>query len=392
MGGLPERKNLRCARRRDWSGARQIQNLRYSRVQLCATGLAPGVSPTLAHKTCTAPFLNRGLDERMNLDTLRTMLQQSSFLLSSSASASARISHLKLEGSPGWSAGLQPALPGMSVQSRLQAGAPVAGEKCGLARFMSALSRTLLVVSILCAMPAKSGELEEAFTTPPPAYRPETWFHLIGGNVGRAGLTADLEAIQAAGLGGIQLFHGQFGGPWPGVEPQVTCLSPQWDGMIQHVANECARLDLRFAMENCPGWSMAGGPWIKPADAMRELIWSRTDVAGGAHVTMKLPRPQPSNEDWRDYRDVAVLAFPKPVGDSPSPLVPQIVRSNHPELPWAALFDPAKRTTVRLEPAQSPVWVEVEFTNVVTLRSLELPPVVQFTLRHDWDPDRDAAG
>ena len=38
---------------------------------------------------------------------------------------------------------------------------------------------------------------------------PETWFHIIGGNVSKAGLTADLEALKDAGFGGIQFFHGQ---------------------------------------------------------------------------------------------------------------------------------------------------------------------------------------
>lgn len=36
--------------------------------------------------------------------------------------------------------------------------------------------------------------------------RPETWFHVIGGNVSKAGLTADLEAIKEAGFGGITFF------------------------------------------------------------------------------------------------------------------------------------------------------------------------------------------
>ena len=41
--------------------------------------------------------------------------------------------------------------------------------------------------------------------------RPETWFHVIGGNASKAGLTADLEALKSAGFGGIQFFHGQYG-------------------------------------------------------------------------------------------------------------------------------------------------------------------------------------
>ena len=37
-------------------------------------------------------------------------------------------------------------------------------------------------------------------------HRPQTWFHLIGGNVSKDGITADLEAIARAGIGGIQFF------------------------------------------------------------------------------------------------------------------------------------------------------------------------------------------
>ena len=39
-----------------------------------------------------------------------------------------------------------------------------------------------------------------AFENPAKEHRPETWFHLIGGNVSKAGLVADLEAVKAAGM------------------------------------------------------------------------------------------------------------------------------------------------------------------------------------------------
>ena len=154
------------------------------------------------------------------------------------------------------------------------------------------------------------------FKSPPKVFYPETWFHYIGGNVSIKGITADLEAIADAGFSGIHLFHGQFGGPWPGVDPQIACLSPLWDGMVKHTAEECRRLGLRFTMQNCPGWAMAGGPWIKPSNAMRHLAWSRTDIEGNSdEIMQKLPLPQPSEEDWRDYEDLMVVAFPTPVDD-----------------------------------------------------------------------------
>ena len=85
--------------------------------------------------------------------------------------------------------------------------------------------------------------------------RPETWFHIIGGNTSKAGLTADLEALAGAGFGGIQFFHGQYGKvrAWDGVDEQIPCLSAKWDNLVRHAADECARLGMTFKMQNCIG-------------------------------------------------------------------------------------------------------------------------------------------
>ncbi len=169
-----------------------------------------------------------------------------------------------------------------------------------------------------------AGDLEWGrFETPPVENRPETWFHIIGGNVTREGITADLEAIADAGIRGIQFFHGQFGGPWPNVPKQIVCLSPEWDSLVAFTADECKRLGLSFKMQNCPGWSMSGGPWITPATAMRELVYSRADVevVNGQFSVQTHPARDPRNADL-DYKDVAVLAFPTPEGDLPGELKP----------------------------------------------------------------------
>ena len=221
-----------------------------------------------------------------------------------------------------------------------------------------------------------------SFREPPRVFRPETWFHFIGGNVAKPGITADLEAIAGAGIEGVQLFHGQFGGAWPGVEPQIKCLSESWDGAVRHAAEECRRLGLRFTMQNCPGWAMAGGPWITPDKAMRHLVWSRADFAGGSNVSMALPQPQPSREEWRDYREVAVVAFPTPEGDTGQALAPESVKSNRGDLPWEKCLRNEKDGKIVLEPGQEPVWVEATFPNVVTLRTVELPSVQGFN--HQW--------
>ena len=227
--------------------------------------------------------------------------------------------------------------------------------------------RFILPFAILAvSMPAWAID-SASFEHPAKVFHPETWFHLIGGNVAKEGLAADLDAIALAGISGIQLFHGQFGGPWPGVTNQIPCLSKDWDDLIRFAADGCAERGLSFKIQNCPGWSMSGGPWIAPSNAMRNLTYSRLDVKGGQAVRMAMPIPMlPTpevrlSEKERDYHDLFVLAFPTPEGDEPGYVEPVSVATNDTK--------GVIRRTYR-------------FADPVTIRSVELPSTR--TISHDW--------
>ena len=159
---------------------------------------------------------------------------------------------------------------------------------------------------------------EQAFLHPDRIFYPETWFHFLNGSIRREGITQDLEAIAASGIQGVQFFHGQVGNPadWPGTEEHIECLSPKWEELVRHTADEAHRLGLRFSLQTCPGWATSGGPWIKPEQAMRHLSYTQASVTGGSMVDIVLPTNQ--KEAWRDWRDIAVLAFPTPQGDTPA--------------------------------------------------------------------------
>ena len=194
--------------------------------------------------------------------------------------------------------------------------------------------------------------------------RPETWYHIIGGNATKAGLTADLEALKSAGMGGIQFFHGQFGKAeaWDGVPEQIPCLSAKWDGLVRHAALECARLGLTFKMQNCPGWSMSGGPWIAPSNAMRKLVFARREVATGP-VPGNMAIPAAYADPDSDWHDVCLLAFPTPEGDvSHAPLKVARVEEDGPS---------------RL----------ISFASPVTIRTLELPPPRGINRFWTYNPD-----
>lgn len=249
------------------------------------------------------------------------------------------------------------------------------------------LRTTLLICCCVHALCPAADALADGFRDPPWSARPETWFHIIGNNLNRDGLTRDLEAIRQAGIQGIQLFN--IGGQaYPGVE-QVPILSPAWKELIRHAADECRRLGLSFTLQNCPGWSLAGGPWVPVAEAQRELVCSVVRLPGGRPFSGPVPIDDRHLGKDHDHQDVAILAFPTPPDDAAAPHVPITIDSNNPQVPWASIFAPARRSGLPLRAPQQalkkekglvvgsvqgqPTWVRVRFAQPVTLRSLSLP-------------------
>ena len=67
-------------------------------------------------------------------------------------------------------------------------------------------------------------------------------------------------------------------------------------------------------MQNCPGWSQSGGPWIDLDHCMRDIECARCDLNGGE--ALRLPEvPEKLRDAGSDWRDICVLAFPTPLGD-----------------------------------------------------------------------------
>ena len=152
-----------------------------------------------------------------------------------------------------------------------------------------------LPVMLLCTASAlhaqTPAELERGFVNPPPSARPQTWWHWVDGNVTRAGITLDLEAMQRVGIGGVEIFNVGCGLP-PG---PVRFLSDDWRQLIQHAIREADRLGLEVCLHNCAGWSSStvsarstrratratcGEPWTRCWPTMR-----RTWSGSSPHVT-----------------------------------------------------------------------------------------------------------
>jgi hypothetical protein len=152
---------------------------------------------------------------------------------------------------------------------------------------------------------ATGEDLDKGFLSPPDSSRPWVYWFWLNGNITRAGITADLEAMKRAGIGGVLIMEVNQGSP----QGPVAFMSPDWRELFKHVVAEASRLGLEVNMNNDAGWNGSGGPWMKPEQSMQKIVWSETNIEGPKRLEGALPQPQ-ANHGF--YRDIAVLAFPTP--------------------------------------------------------------------------------
>jgi len=169
-------------------------------------------------------------------------------------------------------------------------------------------------------------KIEKSFHNPPDQAKPLVWWHWMNGNITRAGITSDLEAMKRIGIGGVQVFQVTNSIP----KGAVNFMSPAWLELMNFAIHEAARLNLSFTILNCAGWSNSGGPWVKPEQGMQMLAWTDQRISGPQHYSGLLPQAQFEERLYgtgpatgyrrgtaplkpvgsRFYRDIAVLAFP----------------------------------------------------------------------------------
>ena len=227
------------------------------------------------------------------------------------------------------------------------------------------------------------------FMNPDQIFYPETWFHFLNGSIGSPeAIAKDLKAIKDAGFSGIQFFHGQQGNPadWPGTDEHIECLSPKWESLVKSTAEEAQRLGLRFTMQTCPGWSQSGGPWIKPEQSMRNLSWTTTyfESDGNAEeITLQVK----DKADWQDYKDLAVIAFPAPLGDDGTFVKVTSVKADTKTDEWAACINGESGKEFMLDPSTTfhPHRIDFSIPDRKVVRSLIFNAVDRFN--HDFGVD-----
>ncbi len=263
-------------------------------------------------------------------------------------------------------------------------------------QIMNRICKVLITAAIIVGLSAQTDlvlaqstgdALEQGFRNPPDSAKPRTWWHWTGGNITKEGITKDLEWMKRVGINGMQLADVSMGRGQT-VEKKSEFGSPEWLDAVRHAASEAQRLGLEMAIFSSAGWSETGGPWVKPEQAMKKLVWSETIVEGPRKFSDKLPQPPSNNGSIRNmgrggrsgaqpnptyYGDSAVVAYHTPAAEANMADLNPKVTTNTGTIVAAALLDDDLNSAVTIpSPKDGPAWVQFEFARPFLARAITI--------------------
>lgn len=223
-----------------------------------------------------------------------------------------------------------PVVPEVQIENCTMASLRSKARRCRGVSALAGLVTTMLAV----ANGADAGDdtFYDAFVNPPKEAAPHVWWHWMNGHIDAAEAEKDLEWLRATGIGGVQLFEAGLGPEAP-PDRRVEYGTKLWVKALETSVRSAKTLGLEFAITTSPGWSATGGPWVRPADAMKKLVWSASQVTGGEPITVQLREPPAVAGPYQDipvsvlggnpgisefYKDVVTLAVP--VDTQPTPV------------------------------------------------------------------------
>lgn len=154
-------------------------------------------------------------------------------------------------------------------------------------------------------------KLKEEFYNPPPTSFPGVYWYFMDGNLCREEMTKDLESMIEVGINHLIFLEVGIGVP----RGPIDFMSEDWQDLFVHAVREAERLDIKILLGAGPGWCGSGGPWVKPEESMKHLVYSEVEVSGGNRVDIKLPLPEQRSTRWHKlsdpyYEDIKVYAIP----------------------------------------------------------------------------------
>ena len=257
----------------------------------------------------------------------------------------------------------------------------------------SAMTIPLLAQQVVGAK-TSDDPFEAGFLNPPAAAHPRVWWHWMNGNITKEGIAQDLEWMHRVGIVGFQNFDAGANTP-PVVKQRLIYMQQGWQDAFRFAIEKGDSYGFEMAVAGSPGWSETGGPWVKPEQAMKKVVWSTTTIEGGKpfHGVLTAPpretgpfgnlaqqdllatgngEPPPEIRDFG--ADTVVLALREPDVERPmAALNPTITTSSSTAVEDAVrLYDGDLNSVVKFTATKTgaAAWVRYEFARSITIQSV----------------------
>ena len=249
-----------------------------------------------------------------------------------------------------------------------------------------------------------NNSLYKGFATPPNSAKPRVWWHWMNGNITKEGIRKDLDWMKQVGIGGFQNFDANLFTPVL-VPKKLVFMTPEWKDAFKFTTELAAKNGLEMAIAGSPGWSVTGGPWVEPKDAMKKYVWTETRIEGGKLFSGTLPQPADvvgrfQNVQLADaglmggfvgkkpnyYHDALVVAYRLPKNEILlSDLKPKVSSSGG-NFNLQSLSDGDLNTSSFLPPQEvgKDMWIQYEFEAPQTFKAFSVAGAI-WTSMADFD-------
>jgi hypothetical protein len=245
--------------------------------------------------------------------------------------------------------------------------------------------------SLLAVAQTNTDNVYKGFLTPPNAAKPRVWWHWMNGNITKDGIRKDLLWMNRSGIGGFQNFDAALMTPQI-VEKRLTYMTPEWQDAFTFTTKLADSLKLEMAIAGSPGWSESGGPWVKPEDGMKKIVWTETRVKGGA-AGIKLAASPGTTGPFQNiskqpefgtpvdasklpvfYKDVAVIAYKLPAADRSLSDLHAVVTASGGNFSLEQLTDGDLQKTVLLprDSVKGIAWIQFAFPQPQTVKAITI--------------------
>jgi hypothetical protein len=164
--------------------------------------------------------------------------------------------------------------------------------------------------------PGNAQTLSDEFVNPPMSTRPGAFWCWLNGNMTTTSITRDLEAMKSNGMNRAEIWDVAAVKNPSFIPAGGAFLGDESVKLIKHAISEGKRLKMSIGIVASSGWN-AGGSWVTPDWASKNLFYSKVEVAGPRTIDMDLPLPKfPEGCPMKDKntpvfcKEVAVLAVP----------------------------------------------------------------------------------